>query len=99
MPSVYVRVRETHDHVMVSVCDKQLLGTTLTEGKITFKVSEEFYGGDIVDLKTCIKYLKNATIANLIGNVAVNAAKKAGLVHEAAVIFIEGHQHAQWVRL
>ena len=99
MPSVYVRIRETHDHVMVSVCDKQLLGTTLTEGKITFKVSEEFYSGDLVDMKTCIKYLKNATIANMIGNDTVEAAKNAGLVHETAVIYIEGQQHAQWVRL
>ena len=99
MPSVYVRVRETHDHVMVSVCDKELLGTTLTEGKITFNVSEDFYGGDLVDLKTCIKFLKTATIANMIGNDTVEAAKSAGLVHESAVIYIEGHQHAQWVKL
>ncbi len=84
---------------MVSVCDKQLLGTTLKEGKITFKVCEDFYGGDLVDLKTCIKHLKSATIANLIGNVAVEAAKNAGLVHEQGVLHIEGHQHAQWVRL
>lgn len=99
MPSVYIRVRETHDHVMVSVCDKQLLGTTLTEGQIKFKVSEEFYGGDLVDMKTCIKYLKSATIANMIGNVTVEAAKNAGLIHEKAVLYIEGQQHAQWIRM
>ncbi len=94
-----MRVRQTHDHVMISVCDKQLLGTTLNEGKIKFQVSKEFYGGDLVDLKTCIKYLKSATIANMIGNVTVEAAINAGLVHETAVLHIEGQQHAQWVRM
>ncbi|MHA1882961.1 MAG: DUF424 domain-containing protein [Candidatus Thorarchaeota archaeon] len=94
-----MRVRQTHDHVMVSVCDKHLLGTTLNEGQIKFQVSKEFYGGDLVDLKTCIKYLKSATIANMIGNVTVEAAKNAGLVHETAVLYIEGQQHAQWIRM
>ena len=43
--------------------------------------------------------LKDATIANMIGQNTVKAAIDAGIVHESAVIFIEGHPHAQWVRL
>ena len=97
--SVYIRVRESIDHVLVSACDEELLGKTLTEGNLKFSVNPDFYGGELVDAKTCIKYLKNATVANMIGKTAVNAAIEAGLVHKAAVLYIEGEPHAQWVRL
>jgi hypothetical protein len=97
--SVYLRVRETHEHIVVSVCDETLLGKTLSEGQIEFKVSKEFYGGDLVDPETCLKYLKNATIANMIGTTSVKTAMDAGLVHKNAVLYIEGEPHAQWVRL
>lgn len=99
MPSVYMRVRATHDHLLVSICDENLLGRTLVEGDLTFKVSEEFYGGELVDMKKCFVQLKDATIANMIGQTTVKAAINAGLVHESAVIYIEGHPHAQWVRM
>ena len=81
------------------MCDKSLLGKTLNHGKVKFKVSQEFYGGELADLKTCISHLERATIANMVGKKPVEAAINAGFVHEQAVIYIEGHPHAQWVRL
>ena len=67
MVRVYLRVNETHEHYVVAMCDKPLLGKTLKHGDIKFKVSKEFYGGDLVDLNTCIKHLEKATIANMVG--------------------------------
>ena len=97
--SVYIRVRETLDHVLVAVCDENLLGKTLIEGKIKFNVSKEFYGGELVDTATCIKHLKNATVANMVGKDTVEAAVEAGLVHKNAILYIQGEPHAQWVKL
>ncbi len=99
MVQVYMRVSETHEHYLVAMCDKPLLGKTLKQGDLRFKVSEEFYGGELVDLKVCLQHLKKATIANMVGKKTVEAAINAGLVHEQAVLFIEGHPHAQWVKL
>jgi len=99
MVQVYLRVSETHEHYVVAMCDKPLLGKTLKQGDLKFKVSEEFYGGDLVDLKLCLKHLQKATIANMVGEKTVKAAMNAGLVHEQAVLYIEGHPHAQWVKL
>ncbi len=99
MTKLYIRVRETFDHVLVSACDKELLGKTLVEGDLEFTVNPEFYGGQLVDTNTCVKHLKNATVANMVGKNTVKAAIEAGLVHEAAVLYIEGEPHAQWVRL
>jgi hypothetical protein len=99
MVQVYMRVSETHEHYVVALCDKSLLGKTLKEGDLNFTVSKEFYGGDLVDLKLCLKHLERATIANMVGKRTVEAAMNAGLVHEQAVLYIEGHPHAQWVKL
>ncbi|MFX1440094.1 MAG: DUF424 family protein [Promethearchaeota archaeon] len=38
-------------------------------------------------------------MANMVGSTSVKTAMKAGFVHEQAVAYIEGHPHAQWVRL
>jgi hypothetical protein len=81
------------------MCDKPLLGKTLTQGKINFKISEEFYGGELVNSSDCITHLEKATIANMVGKKAVQTAINAGLVHEQAILYIEGHPHAQWVKL
>jgi len=35
----------------------------------------------------------------MVGKKAVQTAVNAGLVHEQAIIYIEGHPHAQWVKL
>jgi len=99
MSKVYMRVSETHEHYVVAMCDKPLLGKTLQNGKVKFQISEEFYGNELVDLKTCLSHLQKATIANMVGKKAVQTAINAGLVHEQAVIYIEGHPHAQWVKL
>ncbi|MGQ4910970.1 MAG: DUF424 domain-containing protein [Candidatus Thorarchaeota archaeon] len=99
MPQVYLKVRESVEHYVVAMCDKALLGKTLNNGPIQFNVSEEFYGGDLVDIKTCLVHLERATIANMVGKKSVEAAIKAGYVNEHAVLYIEGHPHAQWVRL
>jgi hypothetical protein len=94
-----MRVRETLEHYLVAICDESLLGRTLTQGDLEFKVSKEFYGGDLVDMKTCLQHIKKATILNMVGQETVGAAINAGLVHEKAVMYIEGHPHAQWVKL
>lgn len=99
MPSVYLRVRKTVDHYLVSICDEGLLGKTLEKGVVKFCISEDFYGGDLVDIEDCVPHFEKATIVNMVGKTAVEKAIHSGFVHEKAVIYIDGHPHAQWVRL
>jgi hypothetical protein len=96
---IYLKVHPQIEHHLIAMCDENLLGTTLHEGDITFDVSEDFYGGDLVDVATCFEKLKEATIINMIGEETVNAAIKAGIVHKNSILYIQGQPHAQWVRL
>jgi hypothetical protein len=99
MASVYVRIRKTHDHILVAVCDKALLGEVLVDGDLEFNVSEDFYGGTLVDIDTYLEQLKEATIVNMVGKASVEAAVNAGMVHKQAILYIDGHPHAQWIKL
>ncbi len=96
---IYLKIHEHKPHYMIALCDENLLGKTLKKGEVKFVISEEFYGGSLVDPKDCLQHFERATIANLVGQQAVQLAIDAGYVHKNAVIYIEGHPHAQWVKL
>jgi hypothetical protein len=62
-------------------------------------VSKKFYGGNRISLQALQQYLKEATIANLVGEKAVQCAIKLGLVDASNVLTIQGIPHAQMVRM
>ncbi|MEM2265908.1 MAG: DUF424 domain-containing protein [Hadesarchaea archaeon] len=93
-----LRVRRVGEEVLVTVCDTELLGKEFKEGEIKLKVSEEFYRGKKATLPECLKAMKEATIANLVGSI-VEEAIKEGLVDPRCVLRIQGVPHAQFVRM
>lgn len=87
------------NHVLLAICDTELLGKTLHQGKITFKITEQFYKGEEVEIDHAINMIEKSTIVNMIGENVVNKAIEKGYVHPEAVIRIEGIPHAQIVKL
>jgi len=86
-------------NVVLAVCDCDLLGKTLREGKIVFHVKEEFYKGRKTTLDEAIALIGNSTNVNLVGKHCVEDAIAKGYVHPDAVLNIEGVPHAQIVKL
>ncbi len=86
-------------NVLLSMCDKEILGKTLHEGKIVFCVKENFYKGTRVALDEAVSLIESSTIVNMIGKNVVKKAIERGYVHPEAVLHIEGVPHAQIVRL
>jgi hypothetical protein len=84
---------------LLSICDAEILGKTLREGKIVFCVTEEFYKGAEVELEEAIAMIENSTIVNMIGKNIVQKAIEKGYVHPEAILNIEGVPHAQIVKL
>jgi len=94
----YVKVYEYRDDILVAICDEEVLGKTFSNGKIYFKVSEEFYGGFKVTLKEALKYVKQGTIINAVGE---NVIKLLAYLNEDildAVIWIGKVPHVQVVK-
>jgi len=94
-----MKIRKIGNHVLLSICDAEILGKTLREGKIVFRVTEEFYKGLEVDVEEAIAMIENSTIVNMIGKNIVQKAVEKGYVHPEAILNIEGIPHAQIVKL
>ena len=85
--------------MLLAVCDCELLGRTLREGKIVFHIKEEFYNGRKATVEEAMGMIDNSTIVNLVGKACVEKAIAEGYVHPDAVIKIEGVPHAQIMKL
>ncbi len=86
-------------NVLLAICDSELLGKTLREGKIVFQVKEDFYRGARVDVDEAVCMIENSTIVNMVGKNVVKKAIERGYVHPEAVLKIDGVPHAQIVKL
>ncbi len=85
--------------VLLAICDAEVLGKTLCEGKLVFRVKEEFYKGAKVSIEEAIMMIENSTIVNMVGKNVVKSAIEKGYVHPEAVLSIAGIPHAQIVKI
>lgn len=92
-----VKVHESYRKV-VAVCDAELLGKRFVEGQMQLDVKKDFYRGDKMEEDRVVKLLQEAdkedATFNLVGERAVSAGIKAGIVDAQGVIKIAGIPHA-----
>jgi hypothetical protein len=96
---VYVKLTKDGKNILLAICDANLLGRTLKEGKIVFKITNEFYKGRKISIDQAVTLIENSTIVNLVGNSCVEKAIENGFVHPEAVLKIDGISHAQIIKL
>ncbi len=96
---VYVNLKKIGRNVLLAICDCEMLGRTLREGKIVFHVKDEFYNGGKISVDEAVGMIENSTIVNLVGKKCVEKAIAKGYVHPDAVLQIEGVPHAQIIKL
>ena len=95
---IRMKIYRTGKEVIIAACDTDLIGKVFKEGALKLEVSS-FYDGPEVDQEELIKHLKLATIANLVGEKAVNIAIEEGYVDKNCVMRIGGIPHAQTVMI
>jgi hypothetical protein len=93
-----LRVVRLRGEVLVVVCDRELLGKTLKRRGMKLEIKESFYRGREASVEECMRALRDATIANLVGSI-VEHAVKAGLIDPKHVFKFQGVPHAQLVRM
>jgi hypothetical protein len=94
-----MNLKRIGNNVLLAICDAEILGKTLREGKIVFNVKEEFYKGPMVNIEEAVSMIANSSIVNMVGKNIVKKAIEKGYVHPEAVLRIEGIPHAQIVKL
>jgi hypothetical protein len=95
----YVNLKKVGKNVLLAICDYEMIGRTLRNGKIVFHVKDEFYNGGKVSVEEAVDMIKNSTIVNMVGKNCVEEAIAKGYVHPEAVLRIEGIPHAQIMKL
>lgn len=94
-----MNLKKIGNNVLLAICDSEILGKTLREGKIVFCVKEEFYKGAKVTMEEAVEMIKNSTIVNMVGKNIVKKAVEKGYVHPEAILNIEGVPHAQIIKM
>ena len=83
-----VRISDYQKNKMVNMCDVELLGKDVIDGKLKIHISENYYGKKIVAKDEAISLLKSASIMNLVGKETISLATNLGVGSESGVKII-----------
>jgi len=93
------RIYQSQRDVLLAASDEELVGRTLSFGKIQVDITPAFYGSDSVTERELVEMLQQCTVANLMGPRTVTLARRLGLVRDGNVLDIDGVPHAQLARM
>jgi hypothetical protein len=84
---MYLKVHHTPQGSIVALCDADLLGTIVSDGKrhLDLQKYANFYQGKKVGKKEAVSALAGAKNANLVGKKSLDAAKAAGMDISGAI--------------
>ncbi len=69
-----IRTAEYQGNTLVNICDEELIGRTITEGKLTMHISRDFFYGEVVEAEEALRLIKVCSIINLAGRRSVSLA-------------------------
>ena len=69
-----VRTAEFRGTILVNICDEELVGKTVTEGKLKVHLSKDFYSGEVVDGGEALRLIRTCSVVNLAGSRSVALA-------------------------
>ena len=67
-----VRTTEYKGTILVNICDEELVGRIVKEGKLQVHLSKEFYSGEVVDKGEALRLIRTCSIVNLAGSRSVS---------------------------
>jgi len=88
--SFSVRVSNYLQNPMLNICDSELLGRTVSEGRRNLNISRSYYGERAVDRREAEDLLKASAIINMAGEKTVSLSVKLGIGIETGVRHIGG---------
>ena len=74
-----VRISDYQKNTMLNMCDSELIGKDIVDGKLKIHISENYYGKQIVEKDEAISMMKSASILNLVGRETISLAIDLGI--------------------
>lgn len=69
-----VRTAAFQGRVLVNICDEELVGKVVEEGKLKVHLSKEFYSGEVVEKGEALRLIRTCSVVNLAGERSVSLA-------------------------
>lgn len=95
---IYIKLHDTDNGSIIAMCDQSLIGKTLSEDDlfIDLKSYASFYKGELVSPSKAKELIDSKRIysANIVGKESVEVAVAMGIVHESAILSVEGVPYA-----
>ncbi len=85
-----VRTAEYKGSMLVNICDEELVGRTVTEGKLRVHLSKDFYFGEVLGKGEALRLIRSCAIVNLAGERSVSLALDNEIGAREAIKEIEG---------
>ncbi len=85
-----VRVSDYQKNTMLNICDSELLGKKITQDELNMNISENYYGGKLVEKEEAKSLIKNSSIINMVGKESVSLSIELGIGSENGVKTISG---------
>jgi uncharacterized protein len=84
-----VRTTEYRGSVLANICDEELIGKTVAEGKLKMHISEDYYAGEVIGEFEALRLIRTSSIINLAGKRSVALAVENKMGAREAVREIE----------
>ena len=75
---------------MLNICDSELLGKTISDGKIVMKINKNYYYNEFVEQGEAKELLKKSNSINLVGNNSISLSLDLGMGSKQSIKLIDG---------
>ncbi|MBI3842760.1 MAG: DUF424 domain-containing protein [Thaumarchaeota archaeon] len=74
-----VRTVSYQNHLMLNICDANLVGKTITKSDFKFNISKSYFAERLVKQNEAEELLKKYTIINMVGEETISLSVKLGI--------------------
>ena len=87
---VFLKIHIRNEIETVAACDEELLNQVFKEGNLRIEISNQFFGGKLINIDDAIYILKQASYFNIVGKKIINKAVDCQILPKEGVRFING---------
>ena len=92
---IMMKFHSEGDRGVLAICDENLLGKTLKEGDLEFKINKGFYEGDPVDKDAILRIIPAVGSVNAVGKRSIGILLEEGIATEDDIRYIQDVPHIQ----
>lgn len=87
---VYLKIHLKDEIETIACCDEKLLNQVFKEGNLRIEISNQFFGGKLINLEDAIEILKEASYFNIVGENIISKAIDYKILPKEGVRSING---------